>query len=144
MSQAEHPDRPRALLADVRVLALGWPPTGCVQDWPEQVLDETSERPLRRVAYRVVREPRERIGYRCEDRAIVFPPELFDATQEGGERRLAVTDEGPEIVEERETTTVILPGWTATMDKTGCLVVKHVAAAKRDARRAERTSVAAL
>ena len=29
---------------------------------------------------------------------------------------------GPAIVEERETTIVILPGWQATVDRHGCIV----------------------
>ena len=29
---------------------------------------------------------------------------------------------GPAIIEERETTTAIPPGWTATIDKVGCIV----------------------
>ena len=28
---------------------------------------------------------------------------------------------GPAIIEERETTIVILPGWTATVDQIGCI-----------------------
>jgi N-methylhydantoinase A len=32
--------------------------------------------------------------------------------------------EGPAIIEERETTTVIPPGWTATVDKIGCIFAR--------------------
>jgi N-methylhydantoinase A len=35
---------------------------------------------------------------------------------------------GPAIVEERETTTVILPGWIARVDKTGCIIARRVSA----------------
>jgi N-methylhydantoinase A len=31
---------------------------------------------------------------------------------------------GPAIIEERETTTVIPPGWTATVDKIGCIFAR--------------------
>jgi hypothetical protein len=52
---------------------------------------------------------------------------------------------GPALIEERETTTLILPGWTARMDASGCLLVEHVAAAQPDDRqRAALTPVAAL
>jgi len=30
--------------------------------------------------------------------------------------------DGPAIIEERETTIIILPGWRATVDKTGCIM----------------------
>ena len=32
---------------------------------------------------------------------------------------------GPALVEERETTTVILPGWSATVHETGCLIAER-------------------
>ena len=32
--------------------------------------------------------------------------------------------QGPAIIEERETTTVIPPGWTATIDKIGCIFAR--------------------
>jgi N-methylhydantoinase A len=52
---------------------------------------------------------------------------------------------GPALIEERETTTVILPGWTARMDETGCLLVQYRPPAERDAHRlAEHSTVAAL
>jgi N-methylhydantoinase A len=35
------------------------------------------------------------------------------------------TVEGPAIIEERETTTVIPPGWTMTVDKIGCIFVRR-------------------
>ncbi|MPZ58053.1 MAG: hydantoinase/oxoprolinase family protein [Rhizobiales bacterium] len=35
---------------------------------------------------------------------------------------------GPAIIEERETTTVILPGWTARVDRTGCIIAQHTSA----------------
>ena len=31
---------------------------------------------------------------------------------------------GPAIIEERETTTVLPPGWTATIDEIGCIVAR--------------------
>ena len=34
---------------------------------------------------------------------------------------------GPAIIEERETTTVILPGWTARIDPTGCIIAQRAA-----------------
>jgi len=40
---------------------------------------------------------------------------------------------GPAIVEERETTTVILPGWTARIDATGCIIARRTAAQERTA-----------
>ena len=70
--QAKHPDRAGALFADVRVLAVGRPPAGRVEDRSEEILDKTSEGPFRRVAHGVVREPRERIGNRREDRAVLL------------------------------------------------------------------------
>jgi hypothetical protein len=39
---------------------------------------------------------------------------------------------------------VILPGWTARMDETGCLLVEHLAAASVDARLAALTPAPAL
>jgi N-methylhydantoinase A len=36
------------------------------------------------------------------------------------------TVKGPAIIEERETTTVIPPGWTATVDKIGCICARKV------------------
>src|SRR6266566_5142279 len=78
------------------------PSAGGVQDRPEEILDQAGEGALRRVAHRIVREPRERIGDRREDRPIFLTPELFDAAQERSERRLAVTNERPEIVEQSE------------------------------------------
>ena len=33
--------------------------------------------------------------------------------------------DGPALVEERETTTVILPGWTAVLHATGCLIAER-------------------
>src|SRR5204862_2567446 len=101
--QAEHPDGPRALLAGIGVLAIRGPPAGGAKYRAEEILDEPCERPLCRVADRVVREPRQRVGYRGEYRAILFATELFDPTKECGERCLAMTDERPEVVEERET-----------------------------------------
>jgi N-methylhydantoinase A len=41
--------------------------------------------------------------------------------------------EGPAIIEERETTTVILPGWSARIDKTGCIVAQRAEVAVRPA-----------
>jgi N-methylhydantoinase A len=38
---------------------------------------------------------------------------------------------GPAIIEERETTTVILPGWNARIDDTGCIVVRRTMAEAR-------------
>jgi len=35
---------------------------------------------------------------------------------------------GPALVEERETTTVILPGWVARMDESGCIIMQHASA----------------
>ena len=32
---------------------------------------------------------------------------------------------GPALVEERETTTVILPGWSATVHATGCVIAER-------------------
>jgi N-methylhydantoinase A len=40
---------------------------------------------------------------------------------------------GPAIIEERETTTVILPGWTAQIDGTGCIIAERTAVADRTA-----------
>jgi N-methylhydantoinase A len=40
---------------------------------------------------------------------------------------------GPAIVEERETTTVILPGWTARVDATGCIIAQRGSAQERTA-----------
>jgi N-methylhydantoinase A len=40
-------------------------------------------------------------------------------------RRDVVLDQqidGPAIIEERETTIIILPGWRATVDRTGCIM----------------------
>ena len=40
-------------------------------------------------------------------------------------RRELVLDQvidGPAIIEERETTIIILPGWRATVDRTGCIM----------------------
>jgi N-methylhydantoinase A len=36
---------------------------------------------------------------------------------------------GPAIIEERETTTVILPGWSARIDRTGCIIAQRAGAA---------------
>src|SRR5207237_8589135 len=101
--QAEHPDGPRALLAGIGILAIRGSPAGDAKDRAEEILDEPCERPLCRVADRVVREPRQRVGYRGEYRAIRVATELFDPTKECGERCLAMTDECPEVGEERET-----------------------------------------
>jgi N-methylhydantoinase A len=38
---------------------------------------------------------------------------------------------GPAIVDERETTTVILPGWTARVDRTGCIIARRISAQER-------------
>jgi N-methylhydantoinase A len=35
---------------------------------------------------------------------------------------------GPAIIEERETTTVILPGWAARVDTTGCIIAQRASA----------------
>src|SRR5439155_21464936 len=43
--KAQHPDGPRALLANVRVLALGRPPARGVQARPEEILDHAGEGP---------------------------------------------------------------------------------------------------
>jgi N-methylhydantoinase A len=40
---------------------------------------------------------------------------------------------GPAIIEERETTTVILPGWTARVDRTGCIIAQRASAQERTA-----------
>ena len=40
---------------------------------------------------------------------------------------------GPTIIEERETTTVILPGWTARIDGSGCIIAERTAAVDRTA-----------
>jgi len=40
---------------------------------------------------------------------------------------------GPAIIEERETTTVILPGWTARVDRTGCIIAERTAAVEQTA-----------
>ena len=40
---------------------------------------------------------------------------------------------GPAIIEERETTTVILPGWSAQVDKTGCIIARRSAPQERTA-----------
>jgi len=40
---------------------------------------------------------------------------------------------GPAIIEERETTTVILPGWSARIDRTGCIIAERGAAQDRTA-----------
>jgi N-methylhydantoinase A len=40
---------------------------------------------------------------------------------------------GPAIIEERETTTVILPGWTARVDRTGCIIAERKSAQERTA-----------
>ena len=34
---------------------------------------------------------------------------------------------GPALIEERETTTVILPGWSATVHATGCVIAERKA-----------------
>jgi N-methylhydantoinase A/oxoprolinase/acetone carboxylase beta subunit len=38
---------------------------------------------------------------------------------------------GPAIIEERETTTVILPGWSARIDPTGCIIAERTQLAER-------------
>lgn len=38
---------------------------------------------------------------------------------------------GPAIIEERETTTVILPGWTARVDRTGCIIAQRTSPQER-------------
>lgn len=38
---------------------------------------------------------------------------------------------GPAIIEERETTTIILPGWTARLHPTGCIVVRRATSERR-------------
>jgi N-methylhydantoinase A len=40
---------------------------------------------------------------------------------------------GPAIIEERETTTVILPGWAARVDRTGCIIAQRSVGADRTA-----------
>ena len=32
---------------------------------------------------------------------------------------------GPAIIEERETTTAIPPGWSATVDQIGCIIARY-------------------
>ena len=98
----EHADRSSALLADVGVLAIGRPPSGLVEDRAEEIFDQAREGPFRRVADGVVREPRQRVGDRREDRSVLLAAERLDAVQERREGRLAVTDERPEVVEQRE------------------------------------------
>jgi N-methylhydantoinase A/oxoprolinase/acetone carboxylase beta subunit len=47
------------------------------------------------------------------------------------ERRALATGQnlaGPALIEERETTTVILPGWTARIDTTGCIIIERMTA----------------
>jgi N-methylhydantoinase A len=60
-------------------------------------------------------------GGRREDVYAVYDRQALAADQ-----RVA----GPALIEERETTTVILPGWTARMDETGCILAELVAVAK--------------
>jgi N-methylhydantoinase A len=43
---------------------------------------------------------------------------------------------GPAIIEERETTTVILPGWTARVDRTGCIIAQRASAREQTATQA--------
>ena len=40
------------------------------------------------------------------------------------------TIDGPAIIEERETTIIILPGWRARVDKTGCIMASKILASK--------------
>jgi N-methylhydantoinase A len=37
---------------------------------------------------------------------------------------------GPAIIEERETTIIILPGWQARVDRTGCIMASKESAPK--------------
>jgi N-methylhydantoinase A len=41
--------------------------------------------------------------------------------------------DGPAIIEERETTTVILPGWSARIDASGCIIAERIATTVRTA-----------
>jgi len=49
---------------------------------------------------------------------------VYERSQLAADQEIA----GPAIVEERETTTVILPGWVARVDRTGCIIAARMTA----------------
>jgi N-methylhydantoinase A len=66
-------------------------------------------------------------GMRQDIRYAVYERSMLAAGQEIA---------GPAIVEERETTTVILPGWNARVDASGCIIARRTEAQERTAARA--------
>src|SRR3989442_4403898 len=99
---AEHPDRARALFAGVRVLVVTHVPAALLEDRPEELLYEPREGAFGRRSDGVVADPGERIGDRGEDSAVVVATHRLEAPHERGESGLAMTGEGPQVVDEAE------------------------------------------
>src|SRR4029079_10612139 len=98
----EHADHPSALLARVGVLVVARTPAHLLEDRAVERVDETGERRLGLLADRVAGQPRERIGDRCDDGAVVLAGERVEAAKEGRKRRSPRARGRPHVVEERE------------------------------------------
>src|SRR5438105_296532 len=92
---SEHHDHSAALLARVGIVIRARLEPERPEHRPVEVFDESLERRVRRVAYRVVRYPIQRLGDRLDDRAIFLATQRFEPAHELRERRLAVTGERP-------------------------------------------------
>jgi N-methylhydantoinase A len=84
------------------------------------------------IARKAAIRPAERPGEPTGERSVhLGAQEKQDMRYAVYERRALATGQsmaGPALIEERETTTVILPGWTARIDTTGCIIIERMTA----------------
>jgi N-methylhydantoinase A len=84
------------------------------------------------IARKAAIRPAERPGEPTGERSVhLAAQEKQDMRYTIYERRALATGQnlaGPALIEERETTTVILPGWTARIDTTGCIIIERMTA----------------
>jgi N-methylhydantoinase A len=88
---------------------------------------------LRGAASQLAAEPGARSRTRSVHLASGSRKDVRYAVYERSQRAAGQEIAGPTIIEERETTTVILPGWAARIDGSGCIIAERTAAVDRTA-----------